>query len=128
MNVGLRLVKLAAVYMVLGLVLGYVMGVSGNMALMSVHSHVTLLGWATMAVAGIIYLLFPGCNRSRLANLHFWGHNLGLPVMMGSLALEAYGVKAAEPAIAASSTLVLLSLLLFAINVIKNGTPGLPQQ
>jgi len=67
-----------------------------------------------MAAAGIVYMLMPACNRSRLAKWHFWGQNLGLPVMMGSLALEHYGFgAAAEKAIGVSSTLVLVSLVLF---------------
>jgi len=123
MNIGLNLVKIAAVYMLAGLVMGLAIGISGNLTLMSVHSHILLLGWATMAVAGIVYMLMPGCSRSPLAKWHFWGHNLGLPVMMGSLALKDYGLSAAEKTLGASSTLVLVSLALFAINVVKNGRP-----
>jgi hypothetical protein len=95
-NIGLRLVKIAAVYMLIGLVMGLAMGISGNLTLMSVHSHILLLGWATMAVAGIAYGLMPGCHRSPLTKWHFWGRNLGLPVMMGSLALKDYGLSAAD--------------------------------
>jgi hypothetical protein len=83
-----------------------------------------LLEWATMAVAGIVYMLMLGCSRSPLAKWHFWGHNLGLPVMMGSLALKDYGWSTAEKALAASSTLVLVSLVLFTINVVRNGRPA----
>ena len=121
--IGVRLMQISAVYMVVGLGLGLAMGISGNLSLYSVHSHVSLLGWATMALAGIVYLVMPGCARSRLATLHFWGHNLGLPVMMAGLALKAYGRQDAEPAIAASSILVLISLLLFAVNLLWNGRP-----
>ncbi len=123
MNIGLRLVKIAAVYMLAGLIMGLAIGISGNLTLMSVHSHILLLGWATMAVAGIVYMLMPGCSRSPLAKWHFWGHNLGLPVMMGSLALKDHGLSAAEKTLGASSTLVLVSLALFAINVVRNGRP-----
>jgi len=55
-----------------------------------------------------------------LAKLHFWGHNIGLPVMMVSLTLYALGVTAAEKAVAAGSTLVVASLLLFSFNLIRN--------
>ena len=121
MNVGLRLLKIAAVYMVAGLMLGLAMGISDNFSLSSLHAHILLLGWETMAITGIAYMLAPACSQSRLANLHFWGHNLGLPVMMASLALSIYGVKAAEKAIASGATMVLISLLLFAINLHRNG-------
>jgi len=124
MNIGLRLVKIAALYMVLGLVMGLVMAISGDFSLASVHSHIALLGWAAMSITGIIYLLLPGCGQSRLSAVHFWGHNIGLPVMMASLALFTYGYKEAEKVIGVGSVLVLASLLVFTINLYRNARPG----
>ena len=121
MNIGLRLVKIAALYLVLALTLGMAMGISGDFSLASVHSHIALLGWAAMSVTGVIYLLLPTCGRSRLSAVHFWGHNIGLPVMMACLALETYGHKEAEKGLAASSMLVLASLVIFAVNLYRNG-------
>jgi cbb3-type cytochrome oxidase subunit 1 len=121
MNVGIRLLQVAAVYLVIGLGMGLVMAMTTNFALTSVHAHILLLGWATMALAGTVYLLMPRCSQSVLAKLHFWGHNLGLPVMMGSLALFLYGVKSAETVVAVSSMVVLISLLIFTINSFRNG-------
>lgn len=118
---GIRLLQISAVYLVLGLGLGLAMGISGDFSLMSVHAHMSLLGWATMAITGIIYLLIPGCTRSRLAGFHFWGHNLGLPVMMVSLALKDSGQAVTEPLIGASSSLVFASLVLFTFNLFRNG-------
>ena len=121
MQIGFTLVKIATIYMLVGLLMGLGMGIAGNFALTSVHAHTLLLGWATMALAGIVYILMPACARSGLAKVHFWGHNIGLPLMIASLALVTYGVSIAEKAIAAGSTLVLASLALFAVNVVKNG-------
>ncbi|MFB3829136.1 MAG: cytochrome-c oxidase [Bryobacteraceae bacterium] len=123
---GVRLTQISAVYMVVGLGLGLGMGISGDFSMSSVHAHILLLGWTTMAICGIVYLVAPGCARSRLAALHFWGHNLGLPVMMASLALKTYGYESAQPAIAASSTLVLVSLAVFAANLLRNAGAYLP--
>lgn len=120
MNIGVRLIQVAAVYMTIGLILGLVMGITKDFSLMSVHAHMSLLGWATMAIAGIVYVVIPGCARSRLAKLHFWGHNAGLPVMLVCLALEVNGVAAAEKGIAAGSVVVLASLLLFSFNLLRN--------
>ncbi len=125
MNIGLRLVKIAALYMVLGLVMGLVMAMSGDFSLASVHSHIALLGWAAMSITGVVYLLLPACSQSRLSVVHFWGHNIGLPVMMASLALYTYGHKDAEKVIGVGSMLVLASLVIFAINLYRNGKPSL---
>jgi hypothetical protein len=119
--IGVKLIKIAAIYMVFGLGLGMAMGISGNFTLSGVHAHMSLLGWATMAITGMIYLMMPACASSRLAAFHFWGHNLGLPVMMASIAAKVSGHDNVEPLIAASSTLVLISLLLFAFNLLRNG-------
>jgi hypothetical protein len=119
--------QISAVYMVIGLSLGLAMGISRNFALTSVHAHVALLGWATMAITGIVYLVMPNCARSWLATLHFWGHNVGLPVMVASLAIKDYVRENMEPMIAVGSTLVLVSLVLFAINLFRNGGLNLPR-
>jgi cbb3-type cytochrome oxidase subunit 1 len=121
MNVGIRLLQIAAVYLVIGLGMGLFMAMTSNPILTSVHAHILLLGWATMALAGIVYLLMPRCRQSVLAKVHFWGHNIGLPVLMVSLAFFLYGVKSAEPVVAVSSVVVLLSLLIFTINLFRNG-------
>ena len=123
-RVGVRLVRIASVYLLVGLVLGLAMGIGRDFSLMSVHAHVLLLGWATLALTGIVYLVLPGCAGTRLAAGHFWLHNLGLPVMVGSLAAETLGQPRAEPLIAVGSTLVVAGLGLFTLNVLRNaGAP-----
>ncbi len=116
--------KIASVYLLAGVVLGLTMGIGRDFSLMSVHSHVLLLGWATLAITGIAYLLLPGCAEKRLAVAHFWLHNLGLPVMILSLAAETLGEPRAEPFIGIGATLVVAGLALFTLNVLRNaGSP-----
>jgi len=117
MKLGIKLVKIGAVYLFAGAVMGLAMGIANDFSLMSVHAHISLLGWATMAIAGIVYIQIPAYGETRLAAIHFWGHNLGLPVMTLSLALDAYGFKAAEKSIAAGSVIVLAALLVFVLNL-----------
>jgi hypothetical protein len=123
--VGIRLVRVASLYLLLGLVLGLAMGIGRDFSLVSVHSHVLLLGWATLALTGIVYLLLPGCAETRLAAAHFWLHNLGLPVMIASLAAETLGEARAQPFIGLGATLVVVGLAAFTLNVLRNaGTPA----
>ncbi|RPI20087.1 MAG: cytochrome-c oxidase [Acidobacteriales bacterium] len=119
--ISLRLLRISVVYLMVGLVVGLIMGTSRNYSLISVHTHILLLGWLTMAVTAFVYLWMPGCANNRLAKLHFWGHYIALPVMMVGLALQAYGQKGAAPMIAAGSTLVVVSLLFFTLNLFLNG-------
>ena len=107
--------------MMVGLFIGLVMGLSGNRALTTVHSHISLLGWTTMVITGLVYILRPRCVDSKLSNVHFWLHNIGLPIMMFSLALYyGYGNAQADKVAGIGSIIVLLSLLVFTINVFKN--------
>jgi len=124
--VGLTLVKIAAVYLVVALLLGMAMAIREDFSLMSVHSHLGLLGWAAMGLAGLVYLVVPGTGRGRLAVSHFWLHNVGLPIMMAGLVVEhGLGDSRAEPVIGLGSTLVIAGLVLFAVNLFRNGTrPG----
>ncbi len=121
MGLGIKLVKIAAVYLFVGAVMGLVMGIASDFSLSSVHAHISLLGWATMAIAGLVYIQIPACGRTRLAAVHFWTHNIGLPVMTLSLALETYGIKAAEKAVATGSMIVLAALAMFVLNLFLNG-------
>jgi hypothetical protein len=106
--------------MLIGLVTGMVVGITGRYAFISVHSHVTLVGWVTMALAGLVYLAYPACETSRLAPVHFWLHNVGLPIMGCGLAVKAAGNDRAEPFVALGSTLVVVAVLAFTINVFAN--------
>jgi hypothetical protein len=120
--VGVALIRIAAVYLVIALVLGLAMGLRQDFSLASVHSHLGLLGWASMGLAGIVYLVLPRTGRSRLAVVHFWLHNVGLPVMLGALTvLDLLGDSRAEPVVGLGSFLVLAALTVFAVNVFRNG-------
>lgn len=127
MNLGIKLIRIASVYMLVGLAAGIAMAVSKNFTLMSVHSHILLLGWATMALTGLVYLVLPRCTNTKLAGFHFWAHNTGLPLMMVSLTLSLLGNDAAEPVIGIGSILVLAALAAFTINVFSARFAGTDQ-
>ncbi len=112
-----RLLHISALYLVLGACLGMVMGVTQNFSLVPVHAHVLLAGWLTLAVAGVVYRLFPAAAGTRLAKAHFWLHNLGLPVFMAGLALMLTGQGKLDALIAGGASALLLGLLAFAVNV-----------
>lgn len=117
---GIKLIKISALYFVLGVGLGMFMSITHSFQLKSVHAHVNLLGWTALTLAGIIYYLFPAAAASKLGKVHFWLHNIGLPIMLLALSFYVYGAHQAEPLIATGATITGLSIILFAINVWKN--------
>lgn len=66
---GVRLIQISVVYFAIGVTLGMYMSMAHDYALTGVHVHINLLGWASLALAGIIYHLFPGTTKNVYAKL-----------------------------------------------------------
>jgi hypothetical protein len=115
-----RWLKLAVVYLLLGISMGIVMGATENFTLRPVHAHVGLLGWASLGLAGLIYSVFPTAATSRLGRIHFWLHNLGLPLMMAALAALLLGFVGAIPFLVAAECMLAAGFIAFALNVFRN--------
>jgi uncharacterized membrane protein (DUF441 family) len=117
---GIVWLKLAVVYLIIGVCMGIAMGASQNFTLRPVHAHVNLLGWTTMALAGLIYSVFPKAGTSMLARVHFWLMNLALPVMMTALGLVLFGRMEVVPVLAAGEIAAALGVAAFAANLFIN--------
>lgn len=114
-----RLLKIAAVYLMIGVTMGFVMGLARDFRFAPVHAHLNLLGWASLALAGLVYHVYPAATRTRLARLHFWLHVTGLPVfMLGLLALLS-GFDEAMPIVAVGATTTWLAVLAFVVNLMR---------
>ena len=121
---GIRLLKIAAVYLVLGSFMGLYMGIAEKSTLHPVHAHLNLLGWASLALAGLIYVQFPEAAKTKLAHIHFWVHNLSLPVLMAALAMLLTGHEAFGPVVGISATAMAAGLAVFVTNVLLNVSAG----
>ena len=119
-NAGIRWLKLAVVYLLIGVGMGIAMGASENYTLRPVHAHINLLGWVTLALAGLTYSAFPKAAATRLASAHFWLHNLSLPVMMAALAALLYGYPQVLPLLGASEIAMAAGLIAFSLNIFLN--------
>jgi cbb3-type cytochrome oxidase subunit 1 len=120
LGVRVRLIKITALYFLLGVGIGYHMSTAHAYNLTPVHVHINLLGWTALTLAGIIYILFPEAGRTKLAKWHFWLHNIGLPLMMAGLALVVYGNDTLLVLTIVGANLTTLGVVLFVINVWKN--------
>jgi hypothetical protein len=120
-DAGIVWLKLSVLYLLVGVGIGIAMGASQNFTLRPVHAHVNLLGWTTLALAGVIYSVFPDAGSSLLARIHFWTMNIALPVMMLALAyLLVSGDRAVIPVLGAAEIMAALSVLSFAANLFLN--------
>ena len=117
--------RVAVVYLVIGVVFGMVMGITEQFQFANAHAHINLLGWATLALSGVIYTLFPSAGSNKLATVHFWLQNIGLPIFAVGLFLNdgAMG-KGAIPIISTGAIVAILGIIVFATNVLLNVKPA----
>lgn len=117
---GNRFLRIAVVYVLLGVSLGIGMAASHDYTLRPVHAHLNLLGWASMALFGLWYRVAPAAADTRLAKVHFWLHNIALPIQMITLAMYLGGKESIEPVLALASVAIGIGLVCFAINLWKH--------
>lgn len=117
---GVTWLRLAVLYLVIGIGLGTVMGITHDFTMRPVHAHLNLVGWTTSALAGLVYLAFPAAAASRLGRAHFWLHNLGTPVMLFALAFLITGRTAFGPLWAVGTLGIALGLAAFVGNLFVN--------
>lgn len=115
-----RLIQISVIYFVIGVGLGLYMSMAHTGDLTPVHVHVNLLGWMSLALAGVIYSLYPQLSSTKLAKTHFWLHNISLPVMMLSLALVIEGINGAGPFIPISAVVLVIAIIFYAFNILMN--------
>jgi cbb3-type cytochrome oxidase subunit 1 len=117
---GNTLIKISVVYFLIGVLMGLYMSIAHNYLLTGVHVHINLLGWMSLAVAGILYKLYPHLEQTLVAKMHFWLHNLGLPVMMIGLTFVLLGNTGLVPVVSIGSLAVVLGIILFVYNILAN--------
>ncbi|MBS4196073.1 cytochrome-c oxidase [Lederbergia citri] len=118
---GIKLMKIAVVYFLIGVSFGLYMSFTHVFKLATVHVHINLLGWMSLSIAGIFYILFPKLAQTSTAKVHFWLHNIGLPIMMISIALAILDVS---PIFFLFATIggvaTVIGIFCFGYNVLKN--------
>lgn len=115
------LLKISVVYFMIGISFGLYMSFTHIFNMTTVHVHVILLGWMSLALIGLFYHQYPNLERTGLAKAHFWLHNIGLPVMMIAIALAISGVgDVFFPIATMGGVLTLLGIFCFGFNVLIN--------
>jgi hypothetical protein len=84
-------VAIGALWLVLGMVLGIVMGASENLQFMPVHAHINLVGFACHAIFGMAYRQWPSMKASPLAPYQFWIFVIATPVTLIGLVFTLTG-------------------------------------
>lgn len=111
------LMRMAVVYLAIGVALGVGMGASHNVALAPLHAHLNLLGFVVMMLAGLWFRAVPAAASSGLARAYFWIHQIVYPVQMLMLFLFLSGNTAVDPVLGLTSALMGIAILCLAVTV-----------
>ena len=119
----LRLIRVSALFGLLGTVLGSHMAGAGSPAFKPVHAHILLVGWLSMFAWGIFYKNYK-INASKLISVQGWTGIIGaagLSTGMWLQFLQPFGENKvlSLTLYIGGGTVLLLSFLLFAIITFK---------
>lgn len=107
----------ASLCLIGGVVLGIVMGLTHDHSLAPVHAHLNLLGWATLALMGLVLHACPDLGRNRpLAWIQFALASMSCVVVPAGIYLA---VMHQQPGVAIAGSLgFLAAVCLFAIRLL----------
>jgi len=118
--VGILFIRAAVIYLFIGVAIGIYMAACHCFDQRDVHAHANLAGWVSLAISGLIYRAYPMLAEHALARIHFWLHNLGLPVMLtGIVLLYGGNPQAGEPLAGIGSITVALGFIALLCNVFR---------
>ena len=124
-----RLLRIAVVYWIVAICWGIYMGATEDFTDIPVHAHLNLLGWVSLGLCGIIYALAPHLAETMLAKVHFWLHNLGLPVLMAGVWFIKHGRPEVGGPIAGIFSIEKgIGILSFGVNLWRGGFPKPAQE
>lgn len=113
------LLRFAALFGVVGAILGSHMAGSGGYEFQTVHAHVLVVGWLSLFAWAVFYKVFTPL-KTVLAPLHVYSGLIGvfgLTIGMWLYYVNPFGVEGAFPTIffIVGGTILLLSFILFFI-------------
>ncbi len=117
MTISIRFLLAAAIYGLISMVMGMVMGAKEEFTLTPVHAHLNLLGWIALTLYGIVYKIYPAMGESQLATAQFYVANAGVLILIPSLTAFLLGNAGALPVLIAGELLTVSALVIFFVNI-----------
>ena len=120
MKLSMKYLIAAAVYGVIGMGLGIVMGAQQEFSMAPVHAHINLLGWVALTLYGLVYHVVPSMTNGKLGTIQFYLANIGLLLMIPALTMVLKGNTSVVPVLAVGEICTIAALILFLVNLWKN--------
>jgi hypothetical protein len=117
-NIDRWFILIGLLYGILGFAFGIWVGINEQFDQAHLHAHINLIGFASMALFGLVYRAFPALAEHKLAALHFFLYNVGAIIFLAGIPLaQAHQTVALA---AGGSLTVLAGLLVFLLNYLMN--------
>ncbi|WP_203249035.1 hypothetical protein [Sporosarcina beigongshangi] len=115
----LRLIRVAAIFGLIGTVLGSHMAGAGSYAFRPIHAHILLVGWLSLFAWGVFYKIYK-VRAKKLVTLHGWTGiigAIGLTTGMWLQFMKPFNVNETLALIfyIVGGTVLLVSFALFAV-------------
>jgi hypothetical protein len=117
-NIDRWFILIGLLYATFGFAFGIWVGINERFEQAHLHAHINLIGWASMALFGLIYRTFPALAESKLALVHFLIYTIGSVIFLAGIPLAQAHQTIALAIIGSLS--VLVGLLVFVANFLLN--------
>lgn len=106
--------RLGAIYALFGMALGIHMAASTDFTLAPVHAHLNLLGWVSVMIYGLVYMVFKDRPVTKLMKLHAVLAHAGLWAITAGLFVFLLG-RGSDVLAIIGSLLTILSMVVFVV-------------
>jgi len=112
------LIRIAAIYSLIGALLGSDLAGGKDFSMIPGHAHILVVGWLTLFAYGIFYYVFKEISMKKTAKLQAWTSILGGGLMPLSM-LIYYKNKTAFTTVMfiVTASILLLAIILFTVLV-----------
>jgi hypothetical protein len=116
-NIDVLYVVIGALYLVIGMLVGIVMGIHQDFTFAPVHAHINLVGFSAHCLFGLVYKVWPTLKEGALAAVQFLLFVIGSPILLAGIAVAIKSTNATLAII--GSLLVILGAVLFFVIVAR---------
>ncbi|WP_068777354.1 hypothetical protein [Paenibacillus sp. FJAT-26967] len=110
------LMRIAAIYSLIGALIGSDMAGRSDVSLTPVHAHILVVGWLTLFAYGLFYYVVKEISMTKTAKLHIWTSLIGGGLMpFGMLLYYKIGSTATLLAFILPAVILLIAIALFIV-------------
>ncbi len=113
-------IKLAVLYLILGISVGLFMSYTLQLNWAAGHAHVNVVGWLTTLGIGAVLSIYPHLAQNGLGKATFWLYHIGVPMFLFSTFYVQIDPGVAHIFTFIGGPMFLLAIILFGINIFLN--------